>query len=109
MPAGGCSVGLPKILPILVVMATWSFFPLPISQCSLPAIAHVSPPHWCGGGDVALARGKLRHGLGHDSVPPHSGAGTHYVLCPRSRMGKGGFRALGTPTFPLVVQGSPLF
>lgn len=61
VPVRGCSFGLPEIQPILVAMATWSCFPPPISQCSPPAIAHVSPHHR-DGGDIALAGGKLRHG-----------------------------------------------
>lgn len=50
MPIGGCSVGLPNIQPILVAMATWSCFPLPFFQCSLPTMAHVSPSHRARGG-----------------------------------------------------------
>lgn len=89
VPIGGCSVGLPKIQPILVAMATWSCFPLPISQCSPPAIAHVSPPRRGRGRILLLPGGSWGMTWAMTVWPPSSGAGTHHIPCPGGREGSG--------------------
>lgn len=107
VPVGGtwCQLGAvlsvcPKSSPSWLSWQRGPFFPLPMSQCSLPAIAHVSPPSPGWGEHCSHRGGKLRHGLGHDSVPPTQGLAPTMSSVPGATWGgEGRSQGPGNPDF----------